>query len=349
MEAWLSQKGQELSMGKEARQHHYIPQCYLRGFLPPNQKKPKLTVLDLQERRSYPANTRNVGGVRDFNRIDVENAPHDSLESGLSGFETMAADALRFVFQKRSLTDRHTLLVLMNLIALLAIRNPQVRNNWSHSLAQVYKTMLHMMISTKERWERAIRGIKASGVSVDDGITYEGMRDFVRSGEYEIETPTETHIFYEFHGIDAVLPFLVNRLWSLITISDSMGSFVTCDRPVGVWWKSPEQIPPAMRDSAGFGMKNTIIVFPISSHMLMTGEFEETDRVFPHDVVLPATEELAAHMNSQIIRFAVRWIYASDLSFKFIDYKTGRMKLGSDLFDCLKSTPPAREWPDHTP
>lgn len=335
-------------MGNEARQHHYIPQCYLRSFLPAGQKKRMLTVLDLHERRSYVTGTRNVGGVRDFNRIEAESVPPDSLESDLSHFETMAADALRTVSEKQSLADGHALLVLVNLIALMAIRNPQVRKNWSNSLAQLSRLMIHATLATKQRWEHAMRAIKARGISVDDSITYEAMRDFVKSGEYEIETPTETHIFYEFHGIDAVLPFLVNRLWSLITTSDSTGSFITCDRPVGVWWKTPEQIPPPFRDSPGFGMKGTIVVFPISSHMLMTGEFEETDRVFLADAVLPASEELVAHMNSQIIRFAVRWVYAPDLSFKIVD-KAGRMRLGSDLFNCLKRTPPARECPGHTP
>jgi hypothetical protein len=332
-------------MSAEAKQHHYIPQCYLRGFLPPDEKKSKLTVLDLRKRVSFRTGTRNIGGECNFNRIRARDVSPSSLESGLSQFETMAADALRTLSEGQSLADEHTLLVLLNLIALLAIRNPQVRENLSNSLAQLSKTLLHMTLSTKEQWEHTMRGVKGRGIPVDDNISYEEIRDFFKSGEYKIETPTETHIFYEFHGIDAVLPFLLNRTWSLIATGGTTGPFVTCDRPVSIWWKHPEEIPPAFRCSPGFAMKDTIVLFPISSHMLMAGEFEESDRVFPAEGVLVANKELVAHMNSQIILFAARWIYASDLSFSFIDYATGKLRPGSDLFDCLRKTAPVKECP----
>ena len=327
-------------MSAEAKQHHYIPQCYLRGFLPPDQDKPELTILDLRERRTFTTGTRNIGGERNFNRIEAEGVSPDGLEGSLSSFETIAADALRAVCGRQGLADKHAFIVLMNLIALLAVRNPQVRKNWSDSLAQLSKMLLHITLARKERWEHTIQGIKARGIPVDDNITYEEIRDFFKSGEYKIETPTENHIFHEFHGIDAVLPFLLNRTWSLITTADSAGPFVTCDRPVSIWWKHPEEIPAPFRHSPGFGMTDTIVLFPISSCMLMAGEFEDKDRVFPADGVLVANEELVAHMNSQIILFAVRWIYASDLSFSFIDYGTRRLKPGSDLFNCLTKTAP---------
>ena len=33
-------------MSNIARNHHYIPQCYLRGFLDPSRKKEQLHVID---------------------------------------------------------------------------------------------------------------------------------------------------------------------------------------------------------------------------------------------------------------------------------------------------------------
>jgi hypothetical protein len=53
-----------------ARQHHYVPQCYLKGFVK-DRKKPKLFVVDCKERRSFSTSPDNVAAERDFHRIDA--------------------------------------------------------------------------------------------------------------------------------------------------------------------------------------------------------------------------------------------------------------------------------------
>jgi hypothetical protein len=143
-------------MVAEARHHHYLPQCYLRGFLPAG-RKGKLTVLDLRKRNCFKTNTRNDGGERDFNRVEVKDLRPDSLEKGLSSFEGMAADALRVISQEKSFTDKKTFDVLVNLIALMAVRNPQVREVCSDFMDEVSKKLSHVMLSTKERWEDTLR------------------------------------------------------------------------------------------------------------------------------------------------------------------------------------------------
>jgi len=326
-------------MGAQARHHHYIPQCYLRGFLP-KRRKGKLTVIDLRERNSFETNTRNIGGERDFNRIEVGDVPPDGLEKKLSSFEGMVADTLRAVSLERNLRNKKTFDVLMNFIALMAARTPRVRELWSDAMDQLGRTVSCLMLSTKERWENTLRKMKADGVAVGDDITYEKMRDFVMSGEYTIRTPTETHILNELRAIDVLLPLLANRGWSLVTASDETGPFVTCDRPVGLWWKRPEELGAPFRQSPGFAMRDTIVLFPVSSTIAMAGEFEETNRVFDANTVYDGNRELIAHINSQIILFAVRWVYASDPSFSFIDYSTANLRPGSEIFDCLR---PARE------
>ncbi|WP_256026020.1 MULTISPECIES: DUF4238 domain-containing protein [Enterobacteriaceae] len=46
-----------------ARHHHFLSQCYLKGFTSNGGKKSKLTVIDLKERKTFESNTRNVGGL----------------------------------------------------------------------------------------------------------------------------------------------------------------------------------------------------------------------------------------------------------------------------------------------
>ncbi|MFZ3064317.1 MAG: DUF4238 domain-containing protein [Nitrospirota bacterium] len=68
-----------------ARHHHYLSQCYLKGFTKGDSKKSKLTVIDFREKKLFETTPRNVGGIRDFNRIDIEAIDQNALEKSLSG------------------------------------------------------------------------------------------------------------------------------------------------------------------------------------------------------------------------------------------------------------------------
>lgn len=85
-----------------ARRHHYVPQCYLRGFAA-NPKKPKVFVIDGKDHRSFFAATANIAAERDFHRIEVEGIPPDALENAFSGFETDLSDALARIMSRTSL------------------------------------------------------------------------------------------------------------------------------------------------------------------------------------------------------------------------------------------------------
>ncbi|MDZ8249191.1 DUF4238 domain-containing protein, partial [Escherichia coli] len=78
-----------------ARHHHFLSQCYLKGFTSNGGKKSKLTVIDLKERKTFESNTRNVGGVRDFNRLELDGVDPNYLESSLAEFEGSVATHLR--------------------------------------------------------------------------------------------------------------------------------------------------------------------------------------------------------------------------------------------------------------
>ncbi|AQT67247.1 hypothetical protein STSP2_00390 [Anaerohalosphaera lusitana] len=59
-------------MGNTSRHHHFIPRFYLKGFLFEAEENPRLAVIDLKKKKQFQTNTRNVGAIRDFNRVDVE-------------------------------------------------------------------------------------------------------------------------------------------------------------------------------------------------------------------------------------------------------------------------------------
>jgi hypothetical protein len=73
----------------EARQHHWIPQVYLKGFTRDWNKRSRLFVLDLVKREEFWSKPRGVGGARDFNRVDAPDVSPDAMEQGIGKFESV--------------------------------------------------------------------------------------------------------------------------------------------------------------------------------------------------------------------------------------------------------------------
>lgn len=295
-----------------ARHHHHLSQCYLKGFTNGGSKKSKLTVIDIREKKHFETIPRNVGGSRDFNRIDIEGVDQNVLEKSLADFEGSAATALRKV-EEGTLLDGEVRVLILNLIALLAIRSPERREHWRKFQAQIAEKVMDLSLATKERWESQIRQMKEAGREVNENVSYEDVKKFHESKAYDIEVAREHHIHLEFLGIEAILPFLSQRRWLVIKSTDETGPLITSDNPVNLTWKEPEKIPPLYRNSPGYGMKDTQVYVPLSKSTALIGEFDGRE-----DVV-NGTRKLIASLNSQSLYFTYQQLYAPKLNFYFLD------------------------------
>jgi hypothetical protein len=165
-------------MTREARNHHYLPQCYLRGFTDSGGKKGKICVYDLRDKRVFATHPKNVASRRDFNRIDVDGHPSDALEQALATFESRAAGALKRVRQEHRLPDGEDFAVLMNLIGLMAVRNPHHRHAMDDFHADIARKTMRLVLATKDRWNGTVRRMKADGIEIDESISYEDLKQF---------------------------------------------------------------------------------------------------------------------------------------------------------------------------
>jgi len=94
-----------------ARHHHYLSQCYLKGFTKGGSKKSKLIVIDLKRKKYFETIPRNVGGIRDSNRIDIERIDQNILEKSIAEFESAAAASLRRgLIKGRNLKEKQEIL-----------------------------------------------------------------------------------------------------------------------------------------------------------------------------------------------------------------------------------------------
>jgi hypothetical protein len=72
-----------------------LSQCYLKDFTQGNSKKYNLTVIDLKEKKKFETTPRNVGGIRDFNRVEIGGVDPEIIGKKQSEFEGKAATALK--------------------------------------------------------------------------------------------------------------------------------------------------------------------------------------------------------------------------------------------------------------
>ena len=217
----------------------------------------------------------------------------------------------------------------MNLMALIAVRNPQNRKQMAEFQSETMKGMLAQIVNSEERWEATVQQVEEEGECSVRKVSYEQMKDFVERNEYSISVSRAYHIGIEMAGIDAVLPYLFGRDWTLLIAGENAGPFLTSDRPVALTWKHPELVPPMFRESPGFGMQATRLVFPVSKEMAIAGEFESGE------AVAVAGPRAVATVNSQVAFLAVDQVYAPSLHFPWLTPK-GEIKEGADLLSFSK-------------
>lgn len=260
-------------MTDESRHHHYIPQAYLKGFARKGSERQWYThVTDLSAQRTYTANIRNVCGERDFLRIDLEEYPPDALEKEMSTFESKCISAIRRVADSGRFEGDDANLTL-NLMALLAVRSPEMRESIRGFHEQVAKRLMDISLSSKSRWEKQTSRIY-EGRMAENHISYERIKNFHDKGQYKVALAREYHIRKEFKMMESVLHALGKRLWTIYTTDASKGEFLTTNRPVTLTYIAPEKVPHFYRRSPGFGLTNTEVYFPLTRHAILVGRFD---------------------------------------------------------------------------
>lgn len=288
--------------------HHYISQCYLKGFTEGRSKKSKLIVIDLKNKKHFKTVPRNVGGERDFNRINAVGASPDVLENLLSEFEARAAPAIQRVDAGGGLDGKDKSLIL-TMMAAFALRSPAQRAHLAESHKRLFEIVMGLSLATKDRWEEQIGQAKKAGHVFPSGISYEECKRFFESKEYNIEVAREHLISLEIAGIEAIFPFLMARNWGVIRANDQSGPFISSDNPVALCWSDTTNIPAAFVNSPGFGLKNTEVFFPLTQDVALVGTFGGVD------LTITATKEAAAAVNSIVFHCVRRQIYAPKLNF----------------------------------
>jgi hypothetical protein len=288
----------------ESRNHHYIPQGYLRGFGWKRGKNHMVIVHDFQGKRTYETNTRNVCAERDFMRFEALGRKPDWLEDEFSKLEFKACEAIRNVVRTLTFEGADKTYIL-NLMALLAVRSPEQRENMRDFRARVATQIMDLVLENKERWESENKKMQEATGKIH-AVTYEEAKDFHERGDYKIKVAREHHIKTELGLFESVLQLLGQRKWKLYVADGKDGEFITTDRPVVIVYIDPEKVPPYIRHSPGFALKNTEIYFPLAKHALLVGRWDAQE-----GTIAPVNQAFIGAINSQMIQHSYGLVLSS--------------------------------------
>lgn len=256
-----------------------------------------VVVHDFEQKKTYETNTRNICAQRDFMRFEAEGREPDWLENEFGKLESKAVAAIREV-TKSGVFGGESKNYILNLMALLAVRSPEQRENLREFQARVAQRMMDLVLEKKERWESQIKEMEDK-TGKPSLVTYEEAKDFHMRGEYKIEVARERHIQTEIDLYNTVLQLLGQRKWTLYLVPGDYGEFITTSRPVVIAYIDPEEVPLYLRHSPGFGLKNTEVYFPLTKHALLIGRWNGDEMT-----INPANQPFVGVVNNQMIQYS---------------------------------------------
>lgn len=224
----------------------------------------------------------------------------------MSEIESEIAPHLQQVIEAQTFPTPEHFNSIMNLMALLSVRNPRLRGNMSDFHKEVVERVMGLAISTKEIWESQTKQMRESGVPIKEDVTYEDVKRFHEERNYEVVIDQTHLIGLELKMVEPVLKQLSRRSWCFACASKGH-QFITCDNPTVLSWS--DQVKQPNPWSPGHGLQNTIVTFTLSPELALVGLFEDVPERSDY-----RPEQVVA-LNTGVARHSRNQIYARDGGF----------------------------------
>jgi hypothetical protein len=292
-------------MASTARRHHYLPQVYLAGFTDTGEKDGQFHVLDICSGASFRTSPINVAVERDFNRVDVEGKPPDIIEQELSPFEERAGQGIRNVNHTNIFPSDEDFNWIINLLCLIAVRNPQLRESFNRSRELTMHAIGDLIVSDEKIWIHHLKKAQKAGYVGDHNVSFDEIKRFIEERKYTIEFTSEGNLRVEFDAFGKILQLLGQRTWSLLVAPTSGPDIICSDHPVALTWKYLGK-----RGPIGYGLKNTEVFFPLGPRTGLYGVYEDP---LPHVVHINPAQ--VAFMNTRVSNSAERHVFSTKDTF----------------------------------
>jgi len=264
------------------RNHHYVPQFYLKGFTKRSCVDDALWVCDVLKRRAWQSTPLKSARERDFYRGDLGPTVDPMwLERVLGNdVEPFMAQVLEFILDTKAIPPCGLAYeVFLNFVATSLVRGPSMRTATStvfHARIQQMVTKLAAVDQGQSRFREAL-GIH--------GNTLEEMLRLNEQGAFNYDFDRITHLKAMIAQVGIALEAFARRTWTIRALDDGLPDFVCSDVPVGI-------IPLAKKVPLVWFDPNALIVMPLDRRTVTLGSVNE--------LALPGELEIRhiAHINA---------------------------------------------------
>lgn len=290
------------------KRHHFVPEFHLALFTKDGTKDSILWVFDRKSGKQWNAIPGGVGFKKYLYRVDIPDIRPDVIEDVFAYIENNVAPVIKKICNSQKIPTGKEYSWLINYIALLAERTPVKREGFSKLMQDIVKIMVKKTLETPERFESIKQRMRADGIDTDDNVSYEDLRKFAFEGKYKISFDNNTHINNLLTAVDAIMPFLYDRNWTVAYSPPEVGDFVCSDNPASLHWTTQKE--RGIYSSPGYGLMETEVSIPLSSRIMLLGRFEEV----LHKITIMSKRSLAI-LNNYTIMHSDRFIYSRENDF----------------------------------
>jgi hypothetical protein len=271
---------------------------YLEGFVG---RKGRCFVVDAERRIPFLTKPGRIEAQRDFNLIEAPGVPPDALEHELSKPEGVIAPGIRRILRRRE----HGREDVINLITLLATRNPRTRRDIQKFYSEIFWAMLAAPFEDQAKCEAVVEAMKAAGKWPEDQPSdFEGYKKFVEDKIEKVEAHQNLSLEMELEAMERLHWYFDVRKWRIMKANEDSGGFVTTDHPVCI--HCPGGVNDGNQYAPKLGLSDRNVLFPFSSNVALIGCMEGEEDVVELD------EDEVADFNATVMGYAMTQVYAAD-------------------------------------
>lgn len=285
------------------KNHHYVPQVYLKYFADKNRKNHEdkfLWVFEDPTVAPYRKSPKNICVEKYFYSFDDdEHEPdHELIENYLGGIETSASKILNDLYYgKQRCHDEKQRILFARFVCFLHYRTAQSREFFRILLQNTIKTRFVDEINKAGGYNEWVKKKdNLSGISGKDFFdSFNGMKIIPKK---ILSTTTMLQASLK------MIPFLVKRNWTFYVPKHAEDSFVTSDHPVILLNKNlaPHMMP-------GIALEKTDFVFPVNSRLFLIASF------FTEERYMEAPREQVVGFNRLVANKSYQYVFGSTNDF----------------------------------
>jgi Protein of unknown function (DUF4238) len=286
------------------RRHHHVPRFYLAQFSDDGTKTGQLAAFDLELHRHFPTNVEDAAVEKDFYKSKFRDGRDPmSIEVALARLEDDLAVTFLRVIQQRAV-EPQDLSDILNYVTLQIVRGPKQRQMSVDAVQLITLQMMDKTVSSPVAWKDTVNRLRDDGDEVPP-IPYAAAKRFVEQRRFKtnVDIPNTHHIETLAKMSDPILKLLARRTWRIAQTAEGC-ELITSDTPVGI-----VGFTGTGRVSIGFGTPNTMVVVPLTPHLLLYGCFGNVP------IETPIPRDKVALINTTLLCASHRFLYARSKHF----------------------------------